>query len=137
LFEFYAPLVSTRHIDPKYGLTYPTVDIKGTPNRDIVAWRRRIIRGILQDTPQVPFYGYDIYSYTQGTPKDGMLNERHSVDRSPSGISHRVAPEPVVNARSRSLGSDSPMNGLNCTPWYKWDIKEQAKLVQHATECVF
>ena len=26
--EFYAPLVSTRHIDPKYGLTYQTVDIK-------------------------------------------------------------------------------------------------------------
>ena len=28
LLEFYAPLVSTRHIDPKYGLTYQTVDIK-------------------------------------------------------------------------------------------------------------
>jgi hypothetical protein len=42
--EFYAPLVGTRHIDPKNGLTYQTVDIKVTPNRDIVAWRRRIIR---------------------------------------------------------------------------------------------
>ena len=40
-----------------------------------------------------------------------MLNERHSVDRSPSGISHRVAPEPDVNARSRPLGSESPMIG--------------------------
>ena len=40
-----------------------------------------------------------------------MLNERHSVDRSPSGISHRVAPEPVANARNRPLGSESTMIG--------------------------
>ena len=52
--KFYAPLVATRHIDPKNGLTYQTVDIKVTPNRDIVAWRRRIIRGVLQDTSQGP-----------------------------------------------------------------------------------
>ena len=117
--ESYAPLVSTRHVDPKYGLTYQTVDIKVTLFRDIVAWRRRIIRGILQDTTQGPFYGYDIYTYTQRTLKDGMLNERHSVDRSPSGISHRVALNPDVNARSRPLGSDSPTIGKNCTPWYK------------------
>ena len=62
--EFYAPLVCTRHIDPKYELTYQTVDIKVTPNRDIVAWSRRIIRGILQDTPQDPFHVHDIFSYT-------------------------------------------------------------------------
>jgi hypothetical protein len=43
--EFYAPLVGTRNIDPKNGLTYQTVNIKVTPNRDVVAWRRRIIRG--------------------------------------------------------------------------------------------
>ena len=48
--ELYAPLVGTRHIDPKNGLTYQTVDIKVTSNRDIVAWRRKIIRGVLQDT---------------------------------------------------------------------------------------
>jgi hypothetical protein len=109
--EFYAPLVGTRHIDPKNGLTYQTVDIKVTPNRDIVAWRRRITRGVLQDTSQEPFHVHDIYTYTQRTLKDGMLNERHSVDRSPSDISHRVAPEPVVNARNRPLGSESPMIG--------------------------
>ncbi|MEY4861161.1 MAG: hypothetical protein RL059_860 [Bacteroidota bacterium] len=37
--EFYAPLVGTRHIDPKNGLTYQTVDIKTTPNQDIVSYR--------------------------------------------------------------------------------------------------
>ena len=40
-----------------------------------------------------------------------MLNEKPSVDRSPSGISHRVAPEPDVNARSRPLGSEIPTIG--------------------------
>ena len=65
--EFYAPLVNTRHIDPKYGLTYQTVDIKETQYRDIVAWRRRIIRGILQDT------FYDIYTYTQQTFRNEMF----------------------------------------------------------------
>jgi hypothetical protein len=40
-----------------------------------------------------------------------MLNERHSVDRFPSGISHRIALELDVNARSRPLGSESPMIG--------------------------
>jgi hypothetical protein len=44
--EFYAPLVGTRHKDPKNGLAYQTVDIKVTSNRDIVAWRRKIIRGV-------------------------------------------------------------------------------------------
>jgi hypothetical protein len=72
-FELYAPLVSTRHIDSKYRLTYQTVDIKLTPFRDIVAWRRNIIRGILQDTPQGSFYGYDIYTYTQQTLRNGMF----------------------------------------------------------------
>ena len=109
--EFYAPLVGTRHIDPKYRLTYQTVDIKVTPNRDIVAWRRRIIQGVLQDTSQGPFHVHDIYTYTHQTLKNGMLNERPSVDRSPSGISHRVAPEPDVIARDRPTGVVNPMSG--------------------------
>jgi hypothetical protein len=109
--EFYATLVSTRHIDPKYGLTYQTVDIKVTPNRDIVAWRRRIIRGVLQDTSQGPFHAYDIYTYTQQTLKNGMLNERHSVASSPSEVSHRVAPYPGVITRDRPSGLASPTSG--------------------------
>ena len=110
--ELYAPLVGTRHMDPKNGLTYQKVDIKVTPNRDIVAWRRRIIRGgVLQDTSQGPFHVHDIYTYTQRTLKSGMLDERPSVASSPSGVSHRVAPEPDVNARSRPLGSESPTIG--------------------------
>ena len=109
--EFYAPLVGTRHIDPKNGLTYQTVDIKVTSNREIVAWRRRIIRGVLQDTSQGPFHVHDIHTYTQRTLKNGLLDERPSVVSSPSGISQWVAPEPDVNARSRPLESKSPMIG--------------------------
>ena len=60
--EDYHLLVGSRHIDPKNGLTYETVDIKITPNRDIVAWRRRVIKGSLQDTPQGPFHAEDIYT---------------------------------------------------------------------------
>ena len=74
--EFYAPLVGTRHMDPKNGLTYQTVDIKLTSNQDIVAWRRTIIRGVLQNTPQGPFHVHDIQMYTQQTLKNGMLDGR-------------------------------------------------------------
>ena len=109
--EFYAPLVGTRHIDPKNELTYQTIDIKVTPNRDIVAWRRKIIRGVLQDTSQGPFHAHDIYTYTQQTLKNGMLNESPFVARSPSGVSHRVAPEPDVIARDRPSGVVNPTNG--------------------------
>ena len=49
--EEYKSLVGSRHIDPKNGLTYKTIDIKITPTRDIVAWRRKVIKGVLQDTP--------------------------------------------------------------------------------------
>ena len=59
--EEYKSLVVSRHIDPKNGLTYETVDIKITPTRDIVAWRRRVIKGVLQDTLQGPFHAEDIY----------------------------------------------------------------------------
>ena len=41
--EDYQLLVGSRHIDPKNGLKYETVDKKITPNRDIVAWRRKVI----------------------------------------------------------------------------------------------
>ena len=40
-----------------------------------------------------------------------MLDERPSVDNSPSGVSHRVAPEPDVIARDRPSGVVSPTNG--------------------------
>ena len=52
--EEYKSLVGSRHIDPKNGLAYETVDIKITPTRDIVAWRRRVIKGVLQDTLKAP-----------------------------------------------------------------------------------
>ena len=65
--EDYQLLVGSRHIDPKNGLTYETVDIKILPNRYIVAWRRRVIKGSLQDTPQGPFHAEDIYQYTYTT----------------------------------------------------------------------
>ena len=49
--EFYQPLIRTRHVDPQNGLTYETVEIKVTPQRDIVAWRRRVINGVVVDAP--------------------------------------------------------------------------------------
>ena len=59
--EDYHMLVGFRHIDPKNGLAYETVDIKITPNSDIVAWRWKVIKGSLQNTPQGPFHAEDIY----------------------------------------------------------------------------
>ena len=47
--EFYLPLRGTRHVDPQNGLTYETVEIKVTPQRDIVAWRRRVMNGVVVD----------------------------------------------------------------------------------------
>ena len=55
--EDYQLLVGSRHIDPKNGRTYKTVDIKINPNRDIVAWRRRVIRvayRIYLKAPSIP-----------------------------------------------------------------------------------
>ena len=49
------------------------------------------------------------------TLRNGMLNERPSVDNSPSGISRRVAPEPGVIARDRPSGVVNPTSGENCT----------------------
>ena len=40
-----------------------------------------------------------------------MLNESHSVASSPSGISHRVAPDPDVIARDGPSGVVSPTSG--------------------------
>ena len=40
-----------------------------------------------------------------------MLNERHSVAGSPSGVSHRVAPDPDVIARDGPSGVVSPTSG--------------------------
>ena len=63
-----------------------------------------------------------------------MLNERPSVDRSLSGISHRVAPEPDVIARDRPSGAVNLANGETV----RLDTirtSDQAKLDQYATEC--
>jgi hypothetical protein len=80
--EDYQLLVGSRYIDPKNRLTYETVDIKVTPNRDIVAWRRRVIKGSLQDTPEGPFHAEDIYQYTHTTlrTKKKFWNQVHIWD---------------------------------------------------------
>jgi hypothetical protein len=64
--EFYQPFIGTRHVDLQNGLTYETVDIKLTPQRDIVAWRRRVVNGVVVDASQGPLH--------QKT-KDTLLNE--------------------------------------------------------------
>ena len=38
--EEYKYLLGTRHVDPESGCTYETTEIKVTPNKDIVAWRK-------------------------------------------------------------------------------------------------
>ena len=110
--EEYKSLVGSRHIDPKNGLTYETVDIKITPTRDIVAWRRRVIKGVLQDTPQGPFHAEDIYQYTQFTVSRMLEPKRTSGLHSPSGVSPYVpvdqAHEPDVNAGGRLRGVLQP-----------------------------
>ena len=93
--EFFRPLIGTRHVDPENGLTYETVELKVNKQRDIVAWRRRVINGVLQDTPQGPFHVRDIYQYTQDTIEkgllsDGMFKRQSGKKQAPSGISHRV-----------------------------------------------
>ena len=62
--EFYMPLIGTRHIDPYNGLLYETIDVKAFKQRDIVAWRRRILNGQLQGEIQGPLHIHDIYKYT-------------------------------------------------------------------------
>ena len=87
--EFYHPLIGTRHVDPQNGLTYETVDIKVTPQRDIVAWRRRVMNGVVVDAPQGPLHVDTIHQYTQDTLLNGM-DKRQSDETTPSGISPRV-----------------------------------------------
>ena len=62
--EFYLPLRGTRHVDPQNGLIYETVDIKVTPQRYIVAWRRRVMNGVVVDAPQGPLHVSTIHQYT-------------------------------------------------------------------------
>jgi hypothetical protein len=108
--EDYQLLVGSRHIDPKNGLTYERVDIKVTPNRDIVAWRRRVIKGCLQDTPQGPFHAEDIYhQYTHTTLGRLLESKRSSGIKSPSGISPCV---PVANAHEPDENAGSRLRGV-------------------------
>ena len=59
--EFYLPLIGTRHIDLYNGLLYETIDVKATKQRDIVAWRRRILNGRFQGKIQGPLHIHDIH----------------------------------------------------------------------------
>ena len=63
-FEFYLPLIGTRHIDPYNGLLHETIDVKDTKQRDIVAWRRRILNCRFQGEIQGPLLIHDIHKYT-------------------------------------------------------------------------
>ena len=54
--EDYKYLIDTRHVDPDSGCTYETTEIKVTPNKDIVAWRKRFYNGKLDKNPQGPFF---------------------------------------------------------------------------------
>ena len=63
--ECYQPLIGTRHVNPQNGLTYETVDIKVTPQRDHVAWRRRVMNGVVEDASQGPLYVDTTRQYTQ------------------------------------------------------------------------
>ena len=76
-------------MDPQNGLTYETVDIKVTPQRDIVAWRRQVMNGVVVDAPQGPLHVSTVHQYTQETLLKG-LDKRQSDDTTPSGISPRV-----------------------------------------------
>ena len=51
----YKYLIGTRHVDPESGLTYETTEIKVAPNKDIIAWRKRVYNGKLDKTPRDHF----------------------------------------------------------------------------------
>jgi hypothetical protein len=87
--KFYHPLIGTRHVEPQNGLTFETVDIKVTPQRDIVAWRRRVMNGVVVDAPQGPLHVDTIHQYTQDTLRKGM-DKRQTDGTTPSGISPRA-----------------------------------------------
>ena len=76
-------------MDPQNGLTHETVDIKVTPQRDIVARRQRAMNGVVVDAPQGPLHVDTIHQYTQNTLLNGM-DKRQSDGTTPSGISPRV-----------------------------------------------
>ena len=116
--DFFRPLVGSRHVDPKNGLTYETVELKITRQRDIVAWRRRVINGVLQDAPQGPFHVRDIYQYTQDTIEKGllsagMLKRQSGKKQAPSGISHRVVP---IDVHDPDVGDGDVPTGARISP---------------------
>ena len=116
--EFFRPLIGTRHVDPKNGLTYKTVELKINKQRDIVAWRRRVINGVLQDTSQGPFYVRDIYQYTQDTIEkgllsDGMFKRQSGKKQDPSGISHRVG---KLNVHDPDVSDGDVPTGARISP---------------------
>ena len=72
----YKYLIGTRHVDPESGLTYETTEIKVAPNKDIIAWRKRVYNGKLDKNSQGPFYAEEIHLYTQQTLKRRGLPKR-------------------------------------------------------------
>ena len=52
----------------------------------IVAWRRRVMNGVVVDAPQGPLHVSTVHQYTQETLLKGM-DKRQSDDTTPSGIS--------------------------------------------------
>ena len=51
----YKYLIGTCHADPESGLTYETTEIKVAPNKNIIAWRKRVYNGKLDKNSQGPF----------------------------------------------------------------------------------
>ena len=62
--EQYKYLIGTRHVDPDSGCTYDTTEIKVTPNKDIVAWRKRFYNEKLDKNCQGQFSLIRIFTYT-------------------------------------------------------------------------
>ena len=65
-------------MDPDSGCTYETTEIKVTPNKDIVAWRKRLYNGELDKNSRGLFFAEDIHLYTQQTLSTGLSKrEKH------------------------------------------------------------
>jgi hypothetical protein len=70
--EEYKYLIGTRHVDPDSGCTYETTEIKVTPNKNIVAWRKKFYNGKLDKNSQGPFFAEDIHQYNHQTLSTGL-----------------------------------------------------------------
>ena len=112
--DFYKPLIGSRHIDPYNGLMYETIEVKETKQRNIVAWRRRVLNGILQGKLQGPFHVHDIHKYTNQHLIECAKNitkGRRAPASAPSTVSSRQetsCPASTSNKTSEIVGTSYP-----------------------------